>query len=62
MYIFVENLKPEEIEILYEPNVLVCLDGANLYHYLRAARKYAANSKLEREKVKKFDNYLHIMC
>lgn len=23
---------------------MVCLDGGNLYHYLRAARKYAASS------------------
>jgi len=38
-------LKPEEVEILYENNVLVCLDGANLYHYLRAAKKYTAHSK-----------------
>lgn len=40
--------QPEEIEILYGGNVLVCLEGANLYHYLRAARKYAANSKLKK--------------
>lgn len=37
-------MKPEEIYILYENNILVCIDGANLYHYLRAARKYAATS------------------
>ncbi len=36
------KIKPEEIEILYENNILVCIDGANLYHYLRAAKKYAA--------------------
>ena len=35
--------QPEELEILYSNNILVCLDGSNLYHYLRAARKYAAN-------------------
>ena len=35
--------KPEEIEILYANNVLVCIDGCNMYHYFRMARKYAAS-------------------
>ncbi len=30
---------------MYENNVLVCIDGANLYHYLRAAKKYTAHCK-----------------
>jgi hypothetical protein len=37
--------QPEEVQILYENNVVVCLDGINLFHYLRAARKYAAKCK-----------------
>jgi Rab3 GTPase-activating protein non-catalytic subunit len=33
---------PEELEILYSNNVLVCIDGCSLYHYLKAARIFSA--------------------
>ena len=39
----VKKLKPEEVEILYENNILVCIDGASLYTYLKYARQHAAN-------------------
>ncbi len=38
-------LKPEEVEILYSNNVLICIDGSNLFNFLKTTRKYAANSK-----------------
>lgn len=37
--------QPEEIEILYGDNVLVCIDGCNMFHFLGALRKYAASSE-----------------
>jgi len=36
-------LKPEEVEILYSNNVLICIDGSNLFNFLKTTRKYAAN-------------------
>lgn len=41
---FFNIFKPEEVQILYSNNVLVCLDGVNFYHYLKAARIYAAKA------------------
>ena len=38
---FIYSLKPEQIEIVYSNNVLVCIDGCDLYNFLALARKYA---------------------
>ncbi len=43
--------QPEEVEILYENKILVCIDGANLFHYLRATRKYAAVSSRDQNEM-----------
>ncbi len=34
--------KAEEVHVLYERNILACIDGCGLYHYLKTARIYAA--------------------
>ena len=44
--------QPEEVEILYNNNVLICIDGANLFQFLKTTRKYAANSSADQNEMK----------